>query len=589
MIQLQNMNGYNINLNGIKPFILPKYIVMLVFISIGLFSHYEGVAQHFPPDNETLTYTQIRFAWPAIYQADTYILQVASTSEQLKKGQALLSFRVHDQSSYIVREGLHYGKKYYWQIIAFKDTEETYQSPIHSFSIKQVARADSTQFRHRIEKAYTGSDAPYFFVDKPAVLINAKGLPIWAFPNDTVERLFNLQLLDNGNIAYFRPRGRRQGNENLVFEERTLKGELVWRAPDDGQVSGDSIEHYHHDFQYLTNGNIMIAGNEFRNHQPKGARGPLLVRYGTLIEYNRKGEVVWSWKSFQHLKDEDVYEAGLKDNPVHLNGFHYNEATGYIYASFRYIDRIVKIAKQKGTIVHSFGRKQPSGEAHSANGFFHMQHSPHTIGSHLYLYDNATGKGEDTLSSLLIINMPDNINEQGDIHFRFPLNFGMRRESWSESKGDIDVLEDGSLVGCMGSIPRTVWVSPKDGLLWSCKHEFRKHPQEPWQDIQANYRDHWTYSLYPVQVAAQWELAPKGKRPQILRMQNIGTTTDYYRIILSNLDGKAIKEWQSDELSSNAIQRMKVKVKGDIEQLCLRVYSTQNPHIWIEVALPPVE
>jgi len=119
-------------------------------------------------------------------------------------------------------------------------------------------------------------------------------------------------LLGNGNLGY---------NGNLAdspdiypawmlwhggaFYEATPDGKIVWEYADPA---------HHHDAQWLPNGNLLcgalepmpkefaarVTGGSAKHDLPEG------TIYGDVIkEVNRKGEIVWLWRAWEHLRPED--------------------------------------------------------------------------------------------------------------------------------------------------------------------------------------------------------------------------------------------------------------------------------------------
>ena len=511
-------------------------MLLLFFMEIACFQGLIGAT--IPENGDTLNYRQVYFRWDPVWQAGRYQLRIwEAESGPIDSPLSPTHHLLHhaDMNGLLIREGLAFGKSYAWQVSAFVGDSLLFRSEIRHFYIRTAPRIDPAVYRHRVVKDVLPSEEEfYFFIDKPGVLIDRKGEVVWFLAPDSISRAFNLQLLPNGHIAYFRPPGKGEGNENLILEETSLDGKLIWRAPDDGKVSGHDSEFYHHDFQRLSNGHYMVLGNRFVSRQPAGASGPIMARYGTLIEYNPAGQVVWSWGSEAELEDADVFADGLKDNPTHLNGVFFDESAGFVYLSFRYLDRVIQLEYATRRAANSFGRKMPSGEARSGDGLFFRQHSPKVKGNRLYLYDNRLGNGADSVSSVVVLEIPADTAHAIRLLDRYELNFGSRRTSWSESKGDVDLLPGGRVLACMGSLPRTVVWDEKKGLVWQVEHEHRPDPEIPWQGIEANYRADWTATLHPVQfgVKASGALAQGRARQKaaVIEGFNTGKAGDAYAI-----------------------------------------------------------
>lgn len=527
------------NLRGFKRISL----VGLVFLFVEIVFLQALFPQIIPAEGDTLAYRHIRFEWEPVWNAKAYQLRIwESDPETLDSPLSASHHQVIETSfaSAIVTSGLEFGKSYAWQVKPLFVSRTGIALPVQHFHIRQAPRIDPEMYRHRVVVDALPRDSYYFFIDKPGVLIDQSGAPVWYVPADSITRVFNLQLLANGNIAYLRPTGGKSGNEGLSLEEITLDGTLVWRAPDDGQVSGHDREYYHHDFQRLKNGNYMVIGDHYLDCQPAAANMPIIARYGTLIEYNPAGEVVWYWRSEDYLQDIDVFADGLKDNPTHMNGFFMDESKQEVFISFRYIDRVVQLSYPEKTVIQSFGRKMPSGEANSGEGAFVHQHSPNISGDSLFLYDNRKGRGADSVSSIVILSVPDSTGTPTQVLARYPLNFGSRYQSWSESKGDVDLMPGKRMLACMGAVPRSLVWQIGAGIVWQVEHETRREPGGVWQGIAANYRAHWTSSLYPLSFAVSIGPAPQsGKRKAAkIGIENQGNISDTYSLWILDKKGR---------------------------------------------------
>lgn len=499
------------------------------------------IAQLNPVEGAKLNYNHVLFQWESIINADLYVLEVKNviTYQFVTQKQPL--------PSAIVKSGLAWGGQYEWKVTAFSHNKKVYTSPVRHFSILKSPKVDSSRYQHRIVKNDLNTDSLYILVDNPGIIIDTKGNPVWFYPDTNVQRTFHLQLLPNGNVAALRAKGKNSGNENLAFEEISFTGKKIWKAPCTGEVSGDTTEFYHHDYQKLSNGHYLLMGNKFipRKMSTDPNAVALIIRYGTIIEYNQKGDVIWSWSSDTYLKDEDIFAEGLKDNPSHLNGFYLDEDDDQLYISFRYINRVIRLDRGTNTVVQSFGTKMPSGEAQHANDMFHQQHSPKVFDNDKFMsmYDNGTGQGKDSVSSLLILDMPKG-NITCKVRYRYPMWFG-RGQSWSSSKGDVDKMWDNLYLVEMGSIPRTAIVEAFGrGLVWQCDHYSRQHTSAPFVQMEENYRSDWARTLFPI----RWDMTigkgykEKGVRKKAkypLVVYNHGTAGKYRVEIRDNLGALA--------------------------------------------------
>lgn len=444
-----------------------------------------GTAQILPQNQAKLNYTQVLFQWETVVNADQYIVEITDKTEN--KTFLTDTFPL---SGTIIHH-LMWQHKYEWKVTAYSFGKKVLTTPTRTFEILYNYKVNPNRYRHKIIKNSLQFDSLYIILDNPGIIIDLKGNPIWFYPDTNVARVFNLQLLHNGDVVALKPNKTKSANENLAFEELTLDGKAVWKAPDKGEVSGDSSEHYHHDFQVLSNGHYLIVGNQFFKQDIA------YIKYGTVMEYDTSGKVVWSWNSKDYLKLEDLTAEGVIDRSAHLNAIYLDEKRDQLWISFRYLDRIIVLDRKTKKVLHSYGSKLPSGDAELANGLFRKQHSCQLVGKNkdvLMLYDNRTGKGTDTLSYALMLDINQNPVKE---RYRFPMQFPGRRQGWSESKGDIDQITDSLFLIEMGSFPRTVILDTTKGFVWQCDNEVKSHPESPWTMEEESYRAHFTRTLYP--------------------------------------------------------------------------------------------
>lgn len=529
-----------------------NYQILLLSIFICLLLVDEVGAQMQPENGASLSCRHVLFEWEAQAGAEIYQFELSQdlSMKALLHQQELGA----DQPSLLIDSLLKWGETYYWRVNVIYPSGPMEIGELASFELLTPGKRGPDQYRLRIEK--TGelpSEFNYIFTDKPGIISDPEGELVWFHPDNSISRLFNLQIYKDGSLAYLRPKGRKKGNENLVYEEISLEGKQRWRGPDNGTVSGDSSEYYHHDFQLLSNGKRMLIGNEYvdKYFGKDSSSVSTKIKYGTLIIYDSTGTVLWKWHSHKHLADEDVFSEGIKDNPVHLNGFYYEEKMGVIYASFRYLDRVVKIDKESGKILESYGRKMPSGAAEYGDGLLVMQHSPSVQNGHLYLYDNRSGRGADSVSSVVVFRLPEPATKNLKDRYRLELNFGSRGQSWSESKGDIDVLPGGEILACMGSVPRAVLIDTSKGVIWSCAYEWKQAPEAPWQGLIDNYRTDWAETLYPLRFDLYYDgvgdkMANTTKSSFLI---NRGLASCKYQVVCLNKRGKIKKTFSSPLLN----------------------------------------
>ena len=388
---------------------------------------------------------------------------------------------------------LDFGKSYEWQFLNKKQLSESQKYPIHNFSVLYNQRIDTNFFRHRVVQRKPGYKMPgAFMLDFVGVAVNDEGEAIWIVPDTTLHHFKNLQAYKDGTVAYYTSLNGGNSRNNLLFRHISRDGQLLWEAPDDGRVSENTIENYHHDYIITSDSTYMLVGNTYLLAPVPGQTDKTYrIDCGSIIEYDKNKNIVWSWKSADYLKIVDLQFGGPNPNPSHLNGIWLDEKRSLMLVSFRFINRIILLDKKSGKVLDSWGSKYPSGEARTGDSLFIGQHSPKFLNdSTMILYNNGAGKGKDSVSSVAIYHIPLNTSDSIRLIWKKNLWFGNQRESFSLTKGDVDILPDGNYLANMGDVPRTLVISPEGEILLEIRHEM-KTPGNPWMWINENYRVGW--------------------------------------------------------------------------------------------------
>lgn len=516
------------NIYVLRNQIFTTHIFALLLVCF-IFSNVHSQPPILPENGAKLHFIHVLFQWECVINANRYEVEIENEKTKAKWTKKVVG------NSFEMRENLYWGNHYTWHVKAFKNSEKIMQTPDYRFEILFNMRVDSSKYRHLIfENTYKSKDSLYVVLDNPGVIIDLRGNPIWFYPDSNVSRFFHLQQLENGNFATMKPKKVKAANENLVVEEISPTGKQVWISPRTVGVASDSSEFWHHDYQKLQNGNYLIVGNKYVYRKFANGKDSFMVRFGTVVEVNPQKEYVWHWLSSDYVKDEDAFYEGYKDNPIHLNSIFLDEKTDILYVSLRYIDRVIAVDRKTKKVLQTWGTKLASGDAKYANEFFHHQHSAKPLGNSLFLYDNGLGKGTDTISSLLIFEK-GNEKTAAKIQYRFPMRFGRRGQSWSESKGDVDRIEKGLYLVEMGAIPRTVLVDTTKGIVWRSEHQSKVYTPI-WMGVEENYRSDWIRDVHLFQFNLY---AAKQKKCFLIRLENAGKKGDF-RFVLKDANGQII-------------------------------------------------
>jgi hypothetical protein len=170
-------------------------------------------------------------------------------------------------------------------------------------------------------------------------------------------------ILPNGNLGY---NGSHATSLELYpawnlwhggdFYEATPDGEIVWRHED---------PRHHHDAQWLPNGNLLYTAAEAMpahlaarviggDERKDGADG--VIQSDVVTEVNRKGEVVWEWKAWEHLNPEDFPVHTIFDRrhwPM-INGLSVTR-DGLVLMSLRVTSGVIAVDKATGKVVWHVG------------------------------------------------------------------------------------------------------------------------------------------------------------------------------------------------------------------------------------------
>ncbi|HLP20237.1 MAG TPA: aryl-sulfate sulfotransferase, partial [Chitinophagales bacterium] len=264
------------------------------------------------------------------------------------------------------------------------------------------------------------------------------------------------------------------------------------------------------------------------------------IQYGTIIEYNAKGEIVWTWNSENYLADSDIFPLMFQPmNPTnnhdpHLNAFSVDNADEFVYAGFRQINRVIKIHKKTGKVVNSWGDKMPSGEAATGNGFFYHQHSSQILSNgSIAVFNNGNVAEKEKPSSVVVFSQdtPAKIVWQFDCVYD---TFFIK----SSRAGNVDELPNQNFLVSTGT--KHMGQGPASSIF-----EVTRNKKIVWMAVvnkfqKALYRAHYISSLYPAYFTAQaigkWQ---NGK--QQIKLFNEGTEPDLYTVELK-FEGSTINE-----------------------------------------------
>ena len=284
------------------------------------------------------------------------------------------------------------------------------------------------------------------------VLINMHGEVVheWNLP---VRPGRDAVILPNGNLGY---NGSNEMSANLYpawdiwhgghFMEVTPSGDIVWEYED--------IFH-HHDAQWLDNGNLLYT---------VAAEVPVWGKQSDIVrEVNRKGEVVWEWRAWEHLTKMEypIQECFNDDHWPMINGIHQTE-TGLILLSLRTTSGIIAVDKETKEILWKL--KYP---------LVAQQHDPSlTKDGYVLCFDNGNIRPASIHHSRIVEY--DIVAEELVWEYKDP----MPPAFFSPYMGSVERLWNGNTFICESAFGRLFEVTPEGETVWEYViPDFAEYPE----------------------------------------------------------------------------------------------------------------
>ncbi len=534
-----------------------------IFVFISLFVAFSSQAQLLPKENQTLNYTKVLFSFPQIPSAEKYLIEVSEDSTFQTK-----IFLESPINAKIIPD-LNFGKTYFWRYSGFDANKKSLAlSTTNTFHIGSNDFTSPKNFSYTQKKMQRGACSPgLIFMDYGRVAINRRGEVQWYLP----EYPF---LLEQELVRDFKftPDGTITVLLDSIACEMNLEGEILWQAPFRGVLNGEASENYHHDFMKLPNGNYMVLGTDHVYRFPPDKKDSVLVEFGTVIEYDYYGNIVWSWNSNEYFTDQDLFSKTRTDKSydtgLHMNAF---SAEGdFVNVGFRDISRIVTIQKSTGKVIASYGQKGNSTEVHGAEGFFRRQHDAYKLkDGNFAVINNDSIMDRSIVSSLVIFSPLSGGDNSSKKIFEFKFDFDTLTNGKSAKMGNLQELDNGNILINMGGINRCIEITREGQVVWDLFMEKYDMNMKNWMKF-PNYRVNYTPTLYPHVFRQKIinDVKKRGMRTVTLEIYNIGDLSDTYDFELRNTEGKLIFENSPTKISiaPGASQTVKLKFKNKKKQ-----------------------
>ena len=362
-----------------------------------------------------------------------------------------------------------FGRSYTWRIVP-EHGGRVFGSEIgslHHFDLQTSGSIDPNKQRLRIlQPAVLPNDDLYISVETGAALYDMSGNVVWFLPqtSEISNNLMDMKFTRRSTITFL------YGANGY---EVNFKGDVLWKTPNKGAISGDTIngEGYHHEFTRLLNGHYMILGQQKLHCKSVVSKnksyiitangsndqdGFILGKFGTIIEYDSTGHLVWSWRSSKYLigSDFDDYESTVDTNKIfdpHDNAFFFDEKNKVIYLGFKALNRIIKIEYPSGKVLNTYGALYEPGAHSVGNGLFCNQHS---IGlskeRYLYYFNNNSCNNTEAFPSVVMLKEPRFDGDSLKKVWEFSCVADGSNKRFRQG-GNVIELQNGSMFVCMGS------------------------------------------------------------------------------------------------------------------------------------------
>jgi hypothetical protein len=471
---------------------LIKYVMFFFMVSTML----PAYSQYLPKDGAKLSYNQIYFNYPPNPQAVSYKLFLAIDSTQNKED--FDTYSIKAQSSKIPKtkiEGIAFGNKYKWYVEETLKDKKTVKSGIHYFSLYTCPYADTTKYKfkqHYSELAEV--EDGIIWLDHMHCAINRKLEVVWflAPVNDDFKeekQIRDFRVYKDGTISFI-------SDGEAYHITRDL--DIVWKAPNNGKVSTEKKENYHHSFEKLANGNYMVMGNQYIELEKTDTKDTAerRVEFSTLIEYNPKKEIVWSWRLI------DNFPLDLLANPetdyiynTHCNSFSISNDGKKVLLGFRDISRIIEIDKKTGKILRAVGKKlNKTDTLVYETELFRFPHDAKYTGNDVISVLNNNDIKNKKISSLVFFKLPGKDHKEISPLWEFKFDFDRHTNGKSSKLGNYVVLPNKHLLINEGSVNRIVEIDPVKKIpLWDLMIT-KNYGNSGWSDF-AVYRVYFTKTL----------------------------------------------------------------------------------------------
>ncbi len=531
-----------------------------IFILLCLSSNF-CVAQILPPSGATLNYNQIMFEHPKIAGADEYLVEV-DAGEPVGSYHKPFHFFKRDSSTATILGNFEFGRTYVWQYSGIKNGKVFATHGGYTFKIANNAYADDKNYRVRLLINDSAANAGGLItLDNERVIIDRNGNFVWFMPQDTTMRVIkNKAGLPDNMVSDLRvtPQGTITVINHFRAQELDLNGKILWAVPKQVKngttiINGNPL--YNHCFKKLSTGDYMVIDGLRRLKKVGGSNSTdtlkTTVNDEIIEEFDHSGNLVWSWNSanyFDSLEWTDIVQhkadSGMLDPTPggHMNAFDVDEKNGFVYASLRNVSRLIKIDKQSGKVICSWGENMKFNGSPNANGFFSKQHETTLLrDGNIAVYNNdlrpINNNGIGHRSSSVVIFTQPSQSSNSSIAWSFECRLDSNN-NLSNRGGSVDEMNNGNLLVGMGMVNKIFEITLDKRIVWSAVIERSNPYDNSWMPC-PSFKVHYASSLYPCYFTVQTttDTLPQGTPSFYLKIFNCGTEPDAYLINITSPSG----------------------------------------------------
>lgn len=561
-------------------------------------------AQILPRQDADLNFTQVMFEHPPIRNASSYIIQITSDTVSTAFTKPLME--IFDSFPATIVSSLQPGTSYQWRYCGIVKGRKTGWFGPYNFNV--LGKFNYERYKngvHILKNDSMQTAGGLIAIDALQAIFDRQGNVVWfmAIPGNRTRNEVHsedLRITRAGTVTFL---DGEHGRECDLYTRNR------WVTPLDGTegISKKFGAVFNHDIKRLANGHYMVirqdcnweklpeqyninnpanitplqnssttassehnrviilrSGNMIRADSVSSF---MYVNTGAVVEYDKRGHIVWIWKAASYLDPRDIFVQGwTPDSPMvnhdpHMNGFSQDEKGEFVYVSFRNLDRIVKVEKNSGQVVNSWGTELPSGEARDGHGFFMKQHGVY-IGKDdtLMLFNNNFANRHKEPSGIEMIEQGAG-SKPSKIIWHYDCAFdSVPVENLDSRGGNVEILPNNNLLVCMGQINRVFEMTRDKKIVWSAVVETREADDSAWKALPL-YRAHYSSSLYPCYFMAQTSADTlQGKQTGFsVKIWNAGTESDSYLISVQSLDGSYAAKFNSGQIGKR--QSISVEIK----------------------------